>query len=148
MVSIPTRAVNLTRQLVAITTVLPDAEGAVRGGELTCTVRLQPSPASRTYTVHLTYRHGLRPKVTVIDPPVLELHPDAEALPHVYAGDELCLYYPGEWKHHMLLVTTILPWTTEWLLYYELWLIIGYWAGGGDTHATGEAVHYRPNRGA
>lgn len=144
MASIPTRAVNLTRQLVAITAVLPDANCTVRGGELTCTVRLRPSPASQTYTVRLAYRHGRRPKVTVTDPP-LELQYGAKALPHVYPGDELCLYFPGEWNHHMLLAATILPWTAEWLLHYELWLVIGYWAGGGHTHATGDAIRYAPS---
>jgi hypothetical protein len=147
MASIPIRAVNLTRQLVAITNVLPDAEGTVRDGELDCRVRLQPSPASRTYTVRLTYRHGRRPRVTITDPP-LDLCPGSTALPHVYPGDELCLYYPGEWSHHMLLATTILPWTAEWLLHYELWLVIEYWAGGGHTHAAGDAVRYVPIRDA
>jgi hypothetical protein len=84
-------------------------------------MRLQPTPASRTYTVRLVYRHGRRPRVTVSDPP-LALHPGAKALPHVYPGDELCLYYPGQWNHDMLLAATILPWTTEWLIHYELWL--------------------------
>lgn len=143
MASTPTRAVNLTRQLVAIMALLPDTEGVVRHGELVCVIRLQPSPASQTYTVRLTYRHGRRSRVTVTDPP-LELHPGADALPHVYRGDELCLYYPGEWHHHMLLASTIVPWTTEWLIHYELWLITGYWAGGGHTHAAASAVAYLP----
>jgi hypothetical protein len=86
-------------------------------GELDCTTTLRPSPASRTYTVRLIYRHG-RPRVTVTDPP-LALRPGAKTLPHVYPGDELCLYYPGQWNN-MLLATTILPWTTEWLMHYEL----------------------------
>jgi hypothetical protein len=147
MASTPTRAVNLTRQLVAIIAVLPDVEGTVRHGELDCTTQLQPSPASQTYTVRLAYRHGRRPRVTVTDPP-LEFHSGAKALPHVYPGDELCLYLPGEWKHHMLLATTILPWTAEWLLHYELWLITGSWAGGGHTHEVGDAVTYLPARDA
>jgi hypothetical protein len=33
----------------------------------------------------------------------------------------------------MLLSTTILPWTAEWLMHYELWLISGHWSGGGHT---------------
>lgn len=147
MANIPTRAVNLTRQLVAITAVLPDARGTVRGGELTCSFQLRPSPASRNYTVRLTYRHGRRPRVTITDPP-LELRPGATALPHVYPGDELCLYLPGQWKHHMLLASTILPWAAEWLLHYELWLVTGRWAGGGDTHATNDAIRYSPGREA
>jgi hypothetical protein len=29
--------------------------------------------------------------------PHVELHPGATSLPHVYLGDKLCLYYPGQW---------------------------------------------------
>ena len=137
MASAPTRAVNLARQLAAIRTVLPGARGAVRRGELICVVELQPTPASRTYTVRLAYRHGRHPEVTVIGPP-LDRHPDAEHLPHVYKGDVLCLYYPGQWNHDRLLAHTVLPWAAEWLLHYELWLITGLWSGSGvghDVHA-------------
>jgi hypothetical protein len=147
MASIPARAVNLTRQLVAITAELPGTDGTIRRGELDCTTRLQPSPASQTYTVRLRYRHGRRPRVTVTDPP-LQLHPGAGALPHVYPGDELCLYFPGEWQHDMLLAATVLPWTAEWLLHYELWLITGSWAGGGDTHEITDTTTYLPIRDA
>ncbi|MGH3927137.1 MAG: hypothetical protein ACRDTT_30435, partial [Pseudonocardiaceae bacterium] len=101
----PTQAVNLAKQLLAITGVLPSAEGRVRRGELVCTLYVQPGPASRKYTVRLVYRHGIRPCVTVTDP-ALELHPRSSTLPHVYPGDQLCLYYPGEWKHSMLLAYT------------------------------------------
>lgn len=133
MANVPTRAINLVAQLAAIRAVLPGARGAVRRGELTCVVELRPTPASRTYTVRLAYRHSRRPEVTITDPP-LGLHPGASHLPHVYEGDLLCLYYPGQWKHDMLLARTILPWTAEWLLHYELWLITGRWNGGGDSH--------------
>ncbi|MFC3504073.1 hypothetical protein ACFOOK_24310 [Micromonospora krabiensis] len=134
MASTPTRAVNLRRQLAAITALLPDAVGAVHRGELTCIIRLQPSPASQIYTVRLTYRHGRRPEVMVTDPP-LARHAGAAALPHVYAGDELCLYYPGQWKQDMFLAATVVPWAAEWLMHYEIWLVTGRWTGGGHTHA-------------
>ena len=65
--------------------------------------------------------------------PRLALHPDAHALPHVYPGDQLCLYYPGEWRHDMLLVATVLPWTAEWLIHYKVWLVTGQWTGGGHA---------------
>jgi hypothetical protein len=127
------RAINLGQQLHAIKVALPAAAGEVRNGKLNCILPIRPSPASRHYTVRLTYRHGAAPHVTVEDPP-LDLHPGATALPHVYAGDELCLYYPGQWDHAMLLAHTIVPWTSEWLMYYELWLVTGRWSGGGATH--------------
>jgi hypothetical protein len=132
MAPIPTRAVNPARQLTAIRSVLPAATGSVRRGVLDCVVPLQPSPASQVYTIRLVYRHGARPRATVVDPE-LALHPDAESLPHVYPGDELCLYYPGEWRHDMLLAATVLPWAAEWLMHYELWLVTGQWHGGGHV---------------
>ncbi len=132
MASTPTRAINPARQLIAIRTVLPAATGRIRHGALHCVMSVQPSPASQTYTVHLRHQNGRRPQITVTDPP-LALHPNAHTLPHVYPGDELCLYYPGEWRHDMLLATTILPWTAEWLMHYEIWLITGQWTGGGHT---------------
>ncbi|MFF1680930.1 hypothetical protein ACFVYG_33435 [Streptomyces sp. NPDC058256] len=134
MASIPARAVNLGRQLAAIKAVVPGARGTVRGGELVCTLTLQPTSVSRDYTVRIVYRHRRRPRVTVTDPP-LALHPDAMALPHVYLDGDLCLHLPGEWKEHMFLADTILPWTSAWLLHYELWLVLGRWTGTGDEHA-------------
>jgi hypothetical protein len=132
MVVIPSSAPNLAQQLTAIIAVLPGTRGTVRRGKLACTMQLRPSPASRTYTVRLDYRHGQRPRVTVVDPP-LEHHPDHDDLPHVYPGDELCLYFPSELKRNTLLARTVVPWIAEWLLHYEAWLVTGQWSGGGHT---------------
>ncbi|MFI1409598.1 hypothetical protein ACH4Y0_06675 [Streptomyces sp. NPDC020707] len=140
MASIPARAVNLGLQLAAIKAVVPDTQGTVRGGELLCTLTLQPTPMSRSYRVRIVYRHRRRPRVTVTDPP-LALHPDATALPHVYLDGDLCLHLPGEWKDHMFLADTILPWTSAWLLHYELWLALGYWTGTGDQHPVPSAAN-------
>ncbi|MFI6519916.1 hypothetical protein ACIBF1_30485 [Spirillospora sp. NPDC050679] len=137
MVSTPRRAVNLGRQAAAIHAALPHARTRIRDGLLTCCVALQPSAMCRVYTVKLTYRHRDRPRVVVADPE-LELHPRATALPHVYREGDLCLHLPGEWNDSMLLARTILPWTSEWLLHYELWLITGRWAGSGDDHAVAD----------
>lgn len=68
--------------------------------------------------------------MTVVDPP-LDLHEGEPKLPHVYPGDELCLYYPSQWRSDLLLAVTVLPWTAEWLLHYEIWLATGKWTGGG-----------------
>lgn len=135
MATTPVRAINLGLQLAAIRHAFPAAIGHVRRGELICTVPLQPTAASRTYLVRLTHRHGAPPLVDVIEPE-LELHPDADALPHVYPGDHLCLYYHGEWDDSRLLAGTVLPWASEWLLHYELWLTTATWYGGGTTHGT------------
>jgi hypothetical protein len=66
----------------------------------------------------------LKPKLVI---------PEGESLPHTYPGERLCLYYPGigEWRSDVLLVKTIVPWISEWLLNYEIWLATGIWCGGG-----------------
>jgi hypothetical protein len=127
----PRRVLNPAQQMVALRVTVPGATGTVRRGILACTLPIQPSPMSLTYTVQILQQHGKQPRVSVIDPP-LQLHPGSVALPHVYHGDELCLHYPSQWKPTMLLANTIVPWTAEWLMHYELWLVTGEWTGGGD----------------
>jgi hypothetical protein len=139
MASTPIRAVNLARQLVAIRSAIPEARGKINRGQLNCVVPIEPTPASQTYSALIQYRHWKPPRVHIVEP-TLALHSDATLLPHVYPGNELCLFYPGEWQHNMLLAATILPWTAEWLLHYEIWLATGEWTGGGchptRTHRT------------
>jgi len=69
----------------------------------------------------------------VLDPVLDPGHRDA--LPHVYEGDRLCLYTPGEWHPEMSLSKTIIPWTAEWLLHYEVWRSTGRSEGGGHVYA-------------
>ena len=50
--------------------------------------------------------------------------------------DLLCVYRGDQWKADKPL-SAILPWITEWLFYYELWLPTGQWYGGGHDLRTG-----------
>lgn len=109
----------------------------IRRGALTWNGRLQPTTLSPTYTVSLSYRQGDSPKVYVLDPVLDAGH--RKALPHVYEGDRLCLYTPGEWNPGMSLSMTIIPWTAEWLLHYEVWRSTGSWAGGGHAYDVDDA---------
>ncbi|MGH8092034.1 MAG: hypothetical protein ACREIF_00990 [Chthoniobacterales bacterium] len=34
----------------------------------------------------------------------------------------------------MRLADTIVPWTSRWLYFYEIWLATGEWMGGGIPH--------------
>ena len=133
-VMVTSHAVNLGLQLAAIEKAIPAARGLIRGGELRCTAALQSTPASRRYTVRLTHRHGCAPRVAVADPPLV-LPSGATSLPHVYSNGDLCLYLPSQWKESMLLADTILPWTSQWLLFYELWLITGHWSPATTTRS-------------
>ena len=58
------------------------------------------------------------------------------ALPeHIYDDDKnrLCLFLPnsGEWDGARMLADTVIPWVSEWLFYYEIWLATEKWCGGG-----------------
>jgi hypothetical protein len=92
-------------------------------------VALQPTPLSVTYRVRIEYVLGDRPHVTVIDPQLER--PRGEPLPHVFPHDELCLYFREFDGRTDLIAKTIVPWASEWLYFYEVWLTTGEWHGGG-----------------
>lgn len=105
--------------------VVPRPQGLVWVGELT------PSPYSQTYEVLIDHHQQLTPIVYVVRPE-LELGA-ARRLEHVYTWNTLCLYLDErEWDRGTAIADTIVPWASEWLHFYELWLASGGdWAGGG-----------------
>jgi hypothetical protein len=113
---------------MGIASAMPGPRPTVAKGTLWWAGKLQPTVLSPVYTVTMEYRVGRRPAIQVVDP-VLERRP-GKPLPHTYQGDELCLYYPGEWSGKDAIEKTIIPWISEWLLYYEFWLVTGTWLGG------------------
>ncbi len=98
-------------------------------------VNLQPTPLSRLYRIKLIYNINKNPEVYVLYPEQLELYPGKVKLPHVYSTKKqnLCLYFPhaNEWRKGMMVAKTIIPWASEWLQFYEIWLATGEWLGGG-----------------
>jgi hypothetical protein len=106
-----------------------------REESLTWIHSITPSPLSETYKVKLQYLKDNGVKVYVINPKPLVLAKGKSVLPHVYDSvkQQLCLYYPrkNEWNMGMLLTESIIPWISEWLFHYELWVGTGDWKGGG-----------------
>lgn len=96
---------------------------------------LQPSILSEKYQVRIEYLLGRRPTVTVYGGNLRKI--DDPALPHHFRVDpirkqiEMCLHLPEEFNGRKLLANTILPWASEWLLHYEVWLATNEWYGGG-----------------
>ena len=88
-------------------------------GTMSWVGHLQPTDTSPTYRIRITYRSPHAPKTWILDPPV---HKEAK---HRYSDNTLCLYdhRAGEWHAGMFLSETIIPWTAEWLYFYEAWLI-------------------------
>jgi hypothetical protein len=107
-------------------------------------------PDKREHLVRVRYRvpmllenvslQDCQPRVQVIKP-VLERHPDYELgpIPHVYVSKltpmlpYLCLFSPEkrEWDPSDLIAETTIFWTSEWLYFYEGWLVTKKWRGGG-----------------
>lgn len=94
---------------------------------------LRPTSASRKYLVTIIYEAGRRPAAYVDG---LRTRDDREPIPHTYAPDRPCLFYPAgrEWRSDMMIATTIIPWLALWLYYYEVWLATGNWAGSSIPH--------------
>lgn len=93
---------------------------------------LQPSEISCKYTIEIRYSNHMGfPKMYVISPHPLQLHPGESKLPHVYdsAKQQICVHFYGEWNKTMPLASTYVPWASRWLHSYETWLVTGVWIG-------------------
>lgn len=90
---------------------------------LTCVGVTRPTNISYTYKI--VYEYGKSPIVTLISPQIL-YHDDI----HMYrSNNALCLFFPldGSWTSEKRLYNTIVTWTHEWFVYYELYCISGKW---------------------
>ena len=108
-----------------------DGIGSVQRNKLRWDMQLQPAPLSVVYDVRLLYTLERGPKLFVRSPDLIQ--PGNDPIPHRYGDGSLCLYLPnsGEWDRSMSLAETIIPWASEWLYFYEIWLGTGEWCGGG-----------------
>ena len=108
-------------------------DAALRHGVIT--LSLVPSATSRTYVVAIDYsRMPRRPSVNSLRPRI------APGAPHLYRpnlGLDLCLFSRDEWDASMWFMETIVPWTEEWLYYYERWLEGEQWGGPEAPHGRG-----------
>jgi len=113
----------------------PFLDCTLRGGQLTCRGSITPSEGCDTYKVKLVYRKGETPKVYIVDPPI-EAHPKY----HMYKDGHLCLFDPrvSPWYSDMMVHETIIPWSAEWLVFYELWKETGKWMGPEAPHGHDE----------
>ena len=130
--------ISLIHQEGALRSYFPSSNVTRRGeDELIWVGELTPTPLSNTYKVKLHYKRGKFIHVNVLNP-ILKLAPGAKVLPHVYSTpkQQLCLYYPKneEWHTGMFYVRTLIPWASEWLYHYEIWVGSGIWHGGGIDH--------------
>jgi hypothetical protein len=129
----PARRLTIAQQALGLRSVFPDTEPVIGRDGLSWKGQLQPCELSRIYTVQITYTHGRYPVTRILDPQLEAT--ETGFLPHTYSDKTLCLHDAGQWAGHMLIVDTIVPWTAEWLLHYEIWLATGEWLGDHDLAA-------------
>jgi hypothetical protein len=128
---------NLAVQMMHLRKHYPSANASIERSCLRWTGTVHPTPLSDKYALELVYKLDSVPNVRVLSPE-LECR-DGQRPPHMYTRDRICLYWPWEmeWSQEMVLATTIVPWASEWCMYYEIWLATGEWRGGG-VHPGGD----------
>lgn len=97
------------------------------------TGQIEPLPICDTYTIKVDYTTGGYPQVRVLSPELV-VAPGRKVIPHMFDQEILCLFrgrnrhwHPGDGFNR-----NIIPWTSMWLYYYEIWLATGEWHGGGE----------------
>lgn len=133
------RSLSMAQQTLGLRSVFPDSEVTLKPNDLRWTGPLQPSDLSRCYTVRIEYERGQYPDVRVIAPELEAA--ESGFLPHTYNDGTLCLHDVGQWNVAVLIVDTIVPWTAEWLLHYEMWLATGEWFGDDDSSPAPQAQY-------
>lgn len=103
-------------------------ECSINHNKLICKGETQPTDLSSKYLFELKYDGINNPRVYVKNP-VIEYNDDIHMFPK---DNALCLFHSESddfiWdpkKHN--LYNTIIPWTQEWFIFYELYLITGKW---------------------
>jgi len=94
---------------------------------------MRPTSRSRVYHFILKYCLTSSPKIKIVSPEI-QKNNKGEYPPHLYPSENLCLYHPSyhEFNTTDFLSDTIIPWTSLWLYYYEVWHNTGKWLGGGE----------------
>lgn len=132
--SADTASLSLAQQMVAMQRLFPSFVLSHRGRGPVWRGELQPQENSPRYRVRIEWHTPKAPRVFV-DPSQV---PDQT--PHRYANGCLCLYYPKDrsWTAEVLIAESIVPWTAQWLAFYELWVITKKWFGPEAPHGRRE----------
>lgn len=104
-------------------------------------IKIQPTPLSQVYNVKIVYSNNKSIEIYVVNK-TLKIAKNRNKLPHTYDSkqQQLCLFSPSkkEWNGYNYIDKTVIPWASEWLYYYELWLPEGEWLGGGHNEYPNE----------
>lgn len=124
--------ISLAEQIIVMKRYFPQFIVHWRRNIVSWIGEIQPSAISQRYQIKIVHQLHKVPKISVLKPQLVAT--DGEVIPHTYPGNYLCLYHPKkrEWNQQKYVAKTIIPWTSLWLSYYELWKATGEWLGGGE----------------
>ena len=128
-------SISLIQQKIKLQSTYPDLieNIGINRNELTCIIRLQPSPESIEYKVRIWFKLGYWPQARLVEPKEIARF-NGQKPHHLYNRSEdgkerLCVFYPKarEWNDSMFLANAYVPWIITWLSAYEYWQITGIW---------------------
>jgi hypothetical protein len=100
--------------------------------KLKCKGILQPFDFIEPYSIQIEYTANSSPVVYVKSPNI-----PINVKAHMYSKGNLCLYYPREfkWKNETSISKYLIPWISEWIVYYENFKMNGgIWLGPEAPH--------------
>ncbi len=107
----------------------------IKNKVLCCTGWIQPDGCKEKYKIKIEYVAGYEPKSTILFP---KIEPGKEI--HMYKDYSLCLHYSEDmiWNERIRIHEYTVPWISEWIIYYEIYLMNGgKWEGReSPTHMT------------
>ena len=123
----------------------PCFECSLQNGVLECVGEITPCEECATYKIRIRLRRGFTPKVRVLEPKV---QPSSKI--HTFSNGDLCLYDHRKhpWMTDDNLHEKIVPWTAEWLVYYELFLMTGEWLGPEAPHGETAKAEQKNQKGS
>lgn len=136
------RKLTLIQHKIALARSYPESFCELKRNVLTWRATIRPTALSEEYRVILSFNEHQAPKIFVQGQALKGLA--KSNFPHKYEIDEVhkrvrvCLYLPSELDYGQPFSETLVPWTAEWLFYYEIWLATEDWRGGGH-HPLGDA---------
>ena len=110
----------------------------IENNVLICVGWLQPAGCKEAYKVKIEQVVGKEPKTTILYP---EIKPSKRI--HMYPDHSLCLHYPPDmkWTETTRVYEYSIPWLSEWIIYYELYLLNGNrWEGKESPEHLTEAT--------
>lgn len=128
----PEGEIEISIQKFLIDYFFPGTSSAQNGNELMVKYELKDPDWKATYTIGIFLKAFKEPKVWVFQP---EIKPTLSI--HMYQDKSLCLYHRTDFRvfEKISLARQIIPWTIEWVHFYELWLVNGgIWKGKEIGH--------------